>query len=936
MGASQSRPAAMATLTSASARADLATLEAILPDTPLAYLATGDKADGWTPLHFAAGGGAASPFPLSSSSSDPSADAIALLLSYGAPANKADRRGRTPLHVAAMTGNAPAAGALLRGGRRADPDVRDRDGLTPLMAAAAVGGGEALRALLAAGASAKASLKVRVCGRRGAASAAGARARPPLGGEGKVVASSPTSSFHFFFQDGTTPLHLAAHRGDTACIAALLAAGANPGARDAEGRTPLHEAGGAGAPAAAVAALLAAGADPRAQDAEGRSPAAAALRAGHGRLATTIADAVKLSSAPGWWASAGGAGAGRAYPSPADLAPGAAYPTAALRSAALSPEAAAVTASARAARALAAEKAADRAQAGFDGGWGDTDPAALGNAKFRPPPGEDASAGWDEPDLPPDPLVSRVTAALAALATLADASKSVGGVAADLAAKGAVVGERVARGAAAAGAAAVAAALAPAGVAQAGPVGAATAVPLQPRVAAATAGTAPPPPAARAAAVVAPPSSAPAPDLRTAAVAGEGPAGMLTSSSARAGAAVPAPPAPALPTPRHVALLEPAALAAITHGFTAAARLGAGGRGVAYVGTLADGTPVAVKVLDPRSAPPPAALVAAVDAAAGAAKASSSGRVRPPLAVCPAARAVVVELADGGTLDVALRGGGLKHGRPPAASSTGVRPPPRLSWGDRLAVAADLAEGLAALHARGGASHGGLRPSAVLLERVLSGGGAGTALRAFISPDGLDGLFMDEPPLPSPSLSPSPPAAAAPSPYARPVPGGDAAADDTYALGVTLLQLLSGREAGGLVAAAAAAPGGGPGGADGLADPAAGTPPPQGVAPALVALALAATTGGDVAAMAPQLRALQARAAGAEAEAARGAAARRAAAAAAARLEAAGASAAAASARASAASEAAEPTSPAAVDDLPAVPVGEVAKKSKKRVAAVV
>ena len=158
MGAGASSQASAA-LASAAARADLATLESILPDTPLKALASGDKADGWTPLHFAAGGGAASPFPLSSASADPSADAIALILSYGAPVDKGDRRGRTPLHVAAMTRNAPAAGALVRAGH-AQPNARDRDGLTPLMAAAAVGAGEVVRVLLEAGASAKASLKV--------------------------------------------------------------------------------------------------------------------------------------------------------------------------------------------------------------------------------------------------------------------------------------------------------------------------------------------------------------------------------------------------------------------------------------------------------------------------------------------------------------------------------------------------------------------------------------------------------------------------------------------------------------------------------------------------------------------------------------------------------------------------------------------------------
>ncbi len=53
-------------------------------------------------------------------------------------------------------------------------------------------------------------------------------------------------------------------------VRACLRAGADPGARDEDGRTLLHGAAGAGN-TAAIAALLAAGADPGAQTKDGRT-----------------------------------------------------------------------------------------------------------------------------------------------------------------------------------------------------------------------------------------------------------------------------------------------------------------------------------------------------------------------------------------------------------------------------------------------------------------------------------------------------------------------------------------------------------------------------------------------------------------------------------------------------------------------------------------
>jgi ankyrin repeat protein len=64
-----------------------------------------------------------------------------------------------------------------------------------------------------------------------------------------------------------TGLHAAAARGDAAALRRLLAAGADPAARDGRGRTPLHVAA-FGAHAGALTALVAGGADPNALEAQ--------------------------------------------------------------------------------------------------------------------------------------------------------------------------------------------------------------------------------------------------------------------------------------------------------------------------------------------------------------------------------------------------------------------------------------------------------------------------------------------------------------------------------------------------------------------------------------------------------------------------------------------------------------------------------------------
>ena len=76
---------------------------------------------------------------------------------------------------------------------------------------------------------------------------------------------------------GSTPLHFAATNPDRSTISVLLAAGADPNARDLDGSTPLHMAAYASR-AANVQQLLEGGADPLLKNNAGRDAAAMARK----------------------------------------------------------------------------------------------------------------------------------------------------------------------------------------------------------------------------------------------------------------------------------------------------------------------------------------------------------------------------------------------------------------------------------------------------------------------------------------------------------------------------------------------------------------------------------------------------------------------------------------------------------------------------------
>lgn len=177
-------------------------------------------------------------------------------LASGSSVNDRDPDGRTPLHIAASVAtDATIIVELLSAG--ADPTLADTDGRRPIHdAAASARAPEALAYLLLWGSEIDRELP-----------------------NGKRCPWSTARC-------ATLPLHLAGKRTDGApFLAALLTAGANPNARDMEGRSALQHAAEIAPDTLMVRILLEAGASVDVADFKGFTPLHAAARRADGAQA---------------------------------------------------------------------------------------------------------------------------------------------------------------------------------------------------------------------------------------------------------------------------------------------------------------------------------------------------------------------------------------------------------------------------------------------------------------------------------------------------------------------------------------------------------------------------------------------------------------------------------------------------------------------------
>ena len=195
-------------------------------------------------------------------------EAVMTLLANGADPRIADADGNTPLHHAARSSD-PGVAALLRdAGAEIDPP--NRDGLTPLALACTAGNWRLARFLLERGA--KPDLPGAV---PALLAAAGGDEDDPAGVQLLLKHRAKADARD---ARGRSALHEAALAGHDEIVGVLLGAGADVHARDHAQRTPFLEAA-RGGHLPALQALLAGRPDPHAVDADGRTALVLACRA---------------------------------------------------------------------------------------------------------------------------------------------------------------------------------------------------------------------------------------------------------------------------------------------------------------------------------------------------------------------------------------------------------------------------------------------------------------------------------------------------------------------------------------------------------------------------------------------------------------------------------------------------------------------------------